>query len=354
MNLSSRLIEFSCLSLLAAFTIPVSVLPVDADVIGKADGEGSAQLQVKDLLWWLPADTETVEVTDLPQTIPDDNPNTGPEEQPELQKSLSEGFLHLPVAGLATVVHGSLYHLLRGQQVRITMVGSRNFRAPSGLGGMLYEGCEITVFSSDLGAAGRSLDEALKKAALQTEQIEGQTVFEFHEELEQDMWTIFIARPQPNVILDATDKNFLRQVLQRMAVRPPTRALPESFPEWKELDSHALIWAIRHYNPGGEKTDPSSPLGNGWGAKKPDKQAIGLVYFFDIPNKVAHVKYLSDNKDALEIAKGYWSIPQEGLAPQFTQSRTGVVDISVELNSKRTIFIFFFALMGALGHAIYL
>lgn len=47
-------------------------------------------------------------------------------------------------------------------------------------------------------------------------------------------------------VLCATSDRFLESVLRRVDVAPEARALPESMPEWKQVDFNAPAWMIRH------------------------------------------------------------------------------------------------------------
>jgi hypothetical protein len=90
------------------------------------------------VLWWLPLDTETVEVTQTPASP------RGP---------LFDVMEHArgEIVGGDVSYAETLTRHLRGARVKATVDGSRHFRPPSGLGGTLYEGALIVRFEKPLG-----------------------------------------------------------------------------------------------------------------------------------------------------------------------------------------------------------
>jgi hypothetical protein len=81
------------------------------------------------------------------------------------------------------------------------------------------------------------------------------------------------------------------------------RALPDSLPEWKHVNTGAQFWAVRHYRKRGTETDPTSPFNGAWG-KTSDPQAIGLTFHFDPDqSKTATITYLSGDENSLQRFK---------------------------------------------------
>jgi len=219
---------------------------------------------------------------------------------------------------------------------------------------MPFEGCEIAVFETSLAEVGASFDKALRKGAQRTEQIAGRTVFEFDEKLAEDHWTISVGQPKPDIVVVATNGAYREEVPKRIAIRASTRALPDNLPEWHALDPQAKVWAIRHFDPVGARTDPTSPFSGPRSFSGMDAEAIGVVYSFDPAGATAQVRYLSRNKNARQIVQKLWVNPAEGLTPEIVQTEPGIVDISESLESEKTASIFLFVLSLALGHGIYL
>jgi len=82
----------------------------------------------------------------------------------------------------------------------------------------------------------------------------------FEQKLENDLWTIYVSFPQNNVVLVATNRSFLQEVLVRMRGKEGQRALPDSLPEWKYVNRNSQFWGIRHFDRTQAKMDPSSPF----------------------------------------------------------------------------------------------
>jgi len=263
---------------------------------------------VADILWWLPPNTETVIVARGPFKLP---------VLPEEPNRQYDKILQLMTLGALTgLKEGSFYQRLVGRTVSLAVEGSRRFREPSGLGEMPYEGCAIILFQVDLGLTGVALMKALEAAALRQREVRGHRVMIFEEKMESDTWTILVAHPKPNVLLCATDEGYLSEVLNRMGAREKPRALPETLPEWKHLDVNAPFWALRHYDRENASSDPSSPLTTQKAANVPDDQGVGLVFEYNPSRgKVARVKYLSANKNAVEIATKFRPVQVEKWVP---------------------------------------
>ena len=313
----------------------------------------SRAYSVDDVIWWLPEDTQTLSVVRGPyKTTPPIS------ELPERISAIEQVALVLrmaPFGSFQMINEGSFYKLLVGRTVLFGVEASRKFRAPEDLGGMLYEGCDIVVFQEGLGPA---RDELLKQMASQAKQVQtiaGQEVMSFEETLEHDLWEFFICIPSPDVLLCATNKDFLAQVLTRMHKRGQTRALPDNLREWKLVDTTARFWALRHYDKADAIEDPSSPLsGEQSAANWPDTKAVGIVFAFDpASSKVATVKYLSDNKDALKLFSDEHLKIGQGFNPVIRQTTDGVVEMKVSLTDDEGSSMFLMVLFALLGHAVF-
>ncbi len=243
---------------------------------------------------------------------------------------------------------------LGGRKVILGVQGARRFRSPTALGLMTYEGGQVLVFDADLGTAGEQLWEALKKDAQQMFELEGRAVAEFQRKLEEDVWTYYVVRPFGRIVLTATDRGYLLEMLRRMVRSGPGRALPESLPEWQQLDRTARVWAIRHYDPADAELDPSSPLRGPAPANRPDPKAVGLVFYLDPARPRAIVKYLSGADDGVRVAASLWRHRHADLDPEIRQRTAGVVEIAAVLEKERGSEMFWFVLLAALGHGIYL
>jgi hypothetical protein len=218
---------------------------------------------------------------------------------------------------------------------------------------MLYEGCQILVFEKDLGKAGEDLMAAMKKDS-PGRKIEGHEVFTFTEKLEQDQWTLFVTRPRGDVLLCATQEEFLTEVLKRFAKPGGQRALPPELPEWKQVDPSADFWSIRHYDAGSALLDPSSPLRAKAAANVPDPGAIGTTISLRKDDKILSVRYLTKSENGLEIARAQWDHEAEKLKPKIKWAEPGVVDVGFTRDKEFEPGMFIFVLLAVLGHAIYI
>jgi hypothetical protein len=312
---------------------------------------------VEQALSWLPADTETAIAANGPFSLPDLNPaERNPPAHGDADET-GEIFSRVPV-GLFGFKKGLMGNYFKNDKVLLALEGSRHFRTPAGLGEGPYQGCDIAVFASDIKV---SVDAFLKNssdAVMRTERIEGQEVIVFQEQLEEDTWTTFVAFPKPNIAVAASNKAYLREVLARINGKRGERALPESLPEWKYVDTHTAFWALRHYAKTEVSTDPTSPFAGESSWLITDSQAIGMAFYFDpAKSKTATITYLSGDKNSLaNVQKHFFPIESEPGAGEmhirYREIAPGVVEGSCDLDHIESAEIFTFVLMGLLGHSL--
>ncbi len=272
------------------------------------------------------------------------------------RQEVLRSFEALPT-GLVTLPKGLLQQL-SGHPAIFAIEGSRHFRPPSALGGMRFEGCEIVMFDGDIhGVAGAFIADAQKNAA-GFEQIEGQNIAISQKKLEADTWTSFVAFPKPNLLVVATNRDYLRDVLSRIAGHAGPRALPPGLPEWKYVNATAPVWALRHYDRSQAALDPSSPIGAEKSANFRDDKAIGIAFNLR-DDQTATITYLSDSKDALRRMKS-GLFPPEGepestrnLKIEYSEVAPGAIQGTFTLNQSDAVWYFTFVLIGVLGHAVY-
>lgn len=338
---------------------PASSQPATRQVLrwqvgGVAQNQQFSLESIDDVLWWLPEDTETTSVARGPFKVTPaiDGPPRG---VPALEYAdLALRTSHLGI--LQTIDKGKFHAPLVGRSVLFCIQGSRRFRPPTQLGGMLYEGCDIIVLQDGLRASRDLLMRQLKSNARQVQSIAGQQVMVFEERLENDTWKLFVALPAPNVLLCATNRDYLTQVLNRRLQRGQKRALPEDIPEWKHVNTDAKFWAVRHYIRDDAQDDPSSPLsGEQEAVNWPDKQAIGIVFELD-PRRsnLATVRYLSANKGALKLVTDYQAKVGPEFKPVIQQNGDGPIEMLVSLDESVEAGMLFFVLSWLFGHGIYL
>ncbi len=189
------------------------------------------QPDLKEILSWLPADTETVIGANGPFALKDlDAANsTKPLDVPSPDELKMQ--MQALALGLFSLDNGGLQTFLGGAKMALALEGSRRYRPPKELGGTLFEGCAIAVLAD---AAAIDSDAFMHKAASsakRVENIEGLTVAVFEENMEKDLVTTYLAFPRKNVVLVATNQDYLHTVLSRMHATAPPRALPETLAE---------------------------------------------------------------------------------------------------------------------------
>ena len=313
------------------------------------------------VLSWLPADTETLIVANGPFFLP--KPETDIDMDEDRMRQLSRKEINRQFEALPTTLVGlpeGLFKILNRRKVAFAMEGSRHFRSPTELGEMPYEGCDIVVFVNSIAGLGDAFMKNSKNVATKFEEIEGQRVAVFIQKLEEDVWTAFVAWPKPNVLVIATNREYLRDVLARIGSAAGPRALSDELPEWKYVNTRARCWGLRHYDKNQANLDPTSPFGEDKPTNFPDDQAIGIVFNFDAaPGDAATITYLSGAKDVLEIVQaGLFPVESDpdsikDLRIHYREIAPGVVRGSFDLVHSEPVWYFTLVLMAVLGHAVY-
>jgi len=329
---------------------------------GQASSRVEADRAPEDLtrfMSWLPADTETIRVARGPFVLASTLEESEAKGRAISDKELTRNFEELTLA-LLGFNDGLLSKRLEGKRINFALEGARHFRPPAGLGEMPYEGCAIAVFSDNLRNEISSFVQDARKSALRVERIEDHDVSVFREKREQDTWTTFVAFPDENVILVASDRNYLAEVLARLVGKVGPRALPNDLPEWKYVNANARFWGLRHYDKSQTQADPSSPYGGRKSANFPDEQAVGLAFAFDPESgRSATITYLSGN---LSIGSKSSDSPlsmahapeAKGLNIKIRELSPGVLEGSYSLEHLEAVRFFLFVLEEVLGHGIYI
>jgi hypothetical protein len=317
----------------------LTVLPVEAQ------GEPPGMPLWEQLLWWLPENTETIIVAPRPFQLP---------KLPRDEPSFADLALLLPTGGNFDAQGLTLHAELQGQMITCAIGGARRFRPPPAqkLGIGSYEGCHVLQFHSVSNVAVRMAFENFQKKAEVTLEIAGIRVAVGSK---TETSSYLVANPRPGLLILATDKDYLRQTLERMARKQEKRAIPSELPEWKHVDVKARVWAVRHYRKEFAATDPSSPFHDKSSAIGPDLDAVGFVFWYNPDNdNVAHARYLSRSNLALtKVKEGGWSVPSEGFEPKVKQTGPDAVEIASPIDKKNGV-SFWFVLTGWLGHGLYI
>ena len=313
---------------------------------------------LKRVLSWLPSNTETVFAARGPFTIPAAFPQHEPVTDKATDQEVDQMLQCLPMA-LFDIQKGHLLQQLKGQRVDVAIEGSRRARPPSGLGGQPYEGAAIVVLAPGSQIASNAVMQRLQGESIRSEEIQGLHVLVFQEKMEDDLWTTYLAFPDKDVVVVATDRGYLEEVLtRRKGGGALQRALPDSLPEWGVIDQRAAYFGIRHYDRSQAQSDPSSPFGGKKTANFPDERAIGFAFSIDkaTTGLVAMTYFSSDptitsEQSPFQILKT--SLDARDIDSQFQSIEPGVVQASCSFKTVEGLDFFVFLLEAFMGHAIY-
>jgi hypothetical protein len=320
-------------------TTGLLVLLVGVPGIRSQSQTSRVSADIEELLWWLPPDTETVEVTQTP---------TNPRGPLFEAMKLARG----EFAGGDTSWAGSLAEHLKGTRINATVDGSRRFAPPSGFGEMLYEGATIIRFAKPLAETGRQLTADLTTRAAKVDQFDGLQMLEFRDKIESDTWRFWITIPRADVLVIATNRAYVEELVRRRGARTGRRAFPEDLPEWQSIDVTAPFWALRHYRRDAPD-DSTSPFGPTNMLAGFDTGAIGVTAHVKADGRTIVAHYLSSGATAEQIARRIWHHPGDGVSPEFRRVGGDVVEIRFVAQDEEQLSMFFFHLMAALGHAVY-
>lgn len=295
---------------------------------------------IEELLWWLPPDTETLQVERAP-----DKPRG-------LLFDVKED-AHGEVDDDAAPWVKVFARHLNAAKVAVSVDGSRHFAPPRGFGDMPFEGAEITRFARPLGETGQHLMAELGKLALKADRFDGVEILEFRDKAEDDVWTSLVTMPRDDVLVVATSRAYLEELLSRRKARTGTRALPEDLPEWQWADVTAPFWALRHFRRDAPN-DTTSPFKESNVVDGFDPAAVGVTASVRPDGRTFVVHYLSSAANAEQIARRVWHHPDEGVSPAFRPLGANVLQIRFVAKDESDLSMFLMTLLGVLGHATYM
>jgi hypothetical protein len=307
----------------------------------------------REVLSWLPTDTETViAAKDFP--LPD---FSRIEKEPELYTK--EVAFQSILLGSWGVKNSSLPEYFKNQKVLLAVEGARHFRSPEGFGLMPFEGCTLIVFADDQSSRADSFVNTSSGGAFRIEEVEEHKILVFQERLESGLWTTFVTFKKPNMLLVATNLDYLREVLARMGGKTGPRALPEILPEWRYVNTNAQYWGLRHYDLARGTADPSSPFFSGtksMTAPWSDGRAVGLTFDFDpATGKAARITYVSGNPSIAKAERGPLSMAHGGskFGMVYRDLGPGATEASYNIGDSNAARNFFFILSFILGHGVF-
>lgn len=345
-----------------AIAAPVSLVADSPQSSRSSIGSTDQPVGQQDLLWWLPADTESVVVARGPFSIPSVPNETNEKNDQEWftrKASPADIRVELEELPLELLYEVGLSEALRGYTVAYAMQGSRHFRYPShGSEVTEYEGCSIVVFDRDLDGLENAISQTPDWKGASKGVISGTQVLSWHEKSKDAEWAYFVAFPKPNVLLIANNRKYLLEVLERMAQKKMPRALPDQLPEWKFLDANALFWGLRHYDPTQAKKDPTSPLGGDSAYVQGDPKAIGVLFAL-APKSERRLVITTFSRDEAktkaEASKAHAvSEPQDGVKYEIEllSPAVGVLEEVYTLDRSSTLDYCLLAIRFALGRGM--
>jgi len=296
---------------------------------------------IEEILWWLPPDTETLQVTQA---------RTGARGPLFEAIEVANGKIEFGDVGYAEVLNQSL----KTARLIAMVDASRRFVAPSGLGEMPSEGAMILRFEKPLGASGNRMMAELEKTAEKVEDIAGVKVILFRDRLEDDILSSYITIPRPDTLVVATDRGYLEEMLGRRETRAGARAMPQDLPEWQWIDATAPFWALRHYQRENVDKDPTSPFRKNASWSVFDADAVGVTAHASADGTTMVVHYLSKSPKAEQAARRIFYHPGDGLSPTFKGVSADAIEVRYVAKDEEDLAMFWFYLMAALGHAVYL
>ncbi len=346
------------LTALIAIAAPVSLV-ADPPQSPKPSTRSTDQAVVeKDVIWWLPADTESVVAARGPFLIPHEPDEMNEKNDVEWftkKASLADIRAELEALPLELLDDVDLVGALKGYTVAYAMQGSRHFREPSGYEVTEYEGCSIVVFDRNLDGLETTIAQVPGWTGASKGAIGGSKVLIWHGEGKDAERTYLLAFPKPNVLLIANNRKYLVEVLERMAQKKMPRALPNELPEWKFLDANARFWGLRHYDPTQAKKDPTSPLGGDSAYVQGDPKAIGVLFALDPKSErslVVTTFSRDEAKTKSEASRGHAvSEPQDGVRYEvgLRNPAPGVLEEVYTLDRSSTLDYCLLAIQFALG-----
>ena len=343
-----------------AITLFSCVLYCHGQIAGKPSQSGLRQPTLKEVLSWLPEDTASVIAANGPFPLPDLDALSGRHwKKGEVRPADLETWMRALPLRLLRLKNGDLQRNLIAKTVALVVEGVRRLGPPNWRKELHFQAYEIVVFDPKVTLDRDSFMKNAVGSAVRFQEIAGEKAAVFEEWRDMDLWTTFVSLPRSNVVLVANDADCLDTVLTRMGGSPGPRALPETLPEWKYVDTRAPLWGLRHYQEGEAGLDTSAFSGQNASTNVPDKLAVGLTFWFaPSVRRMAAVAYLSGNKNARQILLDRLSLADAKSASprefqiRLSQPAAGVIKGSVTLSSYELFGRFFLGLIIMMGHAV--
>lgn len=353
-------VDAAVLTALVAMAAPVPLVADPSRSPEPSTRNTDQKVVEKDLIWWLPADTESVVAArglfSIPNQLPNETNEKNDQEWFTRKASVADIRVALEELPLELLYDVDLSETLKGYTVAYAMQGSRHFRPGEEV--MEYEGCSIVVFDRNLDGLETTIAQTPSWKSASHGVISGAQVLIWQERSKDAKRKYFLAFPKPNVLLIANNREYLVEVLERMAQKKMPRALPNDLPEWKFLDAETRFWGLRHYDLTQAKKDPTSPLGGDSAYVQRDPKAIGVLFALD-PMSERRLVVTSFSRDEAkakaEASRGRAvSEPQDGVRYEvgLRNPAPGVLEEVYTLDRSTTLDYCLLAIQFALGRGI--
>lgn len=326
------------ISLAAAFYLALwSIATVSPHARGAEDGAPSLPPAVENLLRCFPENTETVVVAQSFKIR-----RSQEDKSIFFSTPIWDHLQHLSLCDLFKLEGDAGLDELLDREVSVAVNGARDFTVVSAFGSLRYQGCGIVRFKEPLPDDGRKIIDALRKKARTVRTILGTEVFVFPDRtamesaIKPKKWQgQFIACLAADTLLCASSDEFLREVLERSAVRAAGRALAADLPEWKHVDCRAPVWMIRHIP---RKFAGQLAAGLTWSLKPQGRNVFEVTY---IP---------VEGKKPLPIAE-IWREDDLAARPTITEKDDGAVVVTIDLEKGKEEIWYAFPIYWSLGEA---
>jgi hypothetical protein len=293
---------------------------------------------IRRALAWLPEDTETViAAQSFTITVPDPNAAELP---PERSKEAFNAAI--PIVALGALAEEEMAKYLKplvARKVVLALRGARNYEwVTASLPAYRMEGCLIMIFEKDLGEAGKAWEKMLRAGADEVRRMAGRDVF-VHPPTKAMRparpWNwpgklgVYLTMLNADTILCATSDKYLEEVLERIDMPPTRRALPDTLPEWKHVNSMAPVWILRHNSDPGERARVIE--GVTWTLANDRFQAV-------------YVPVAGEEAKAVAAVRGRWQNEALAVRPTIERQKDDTVVVSSTTENLASDVLFMYAL----------
>ena len=305
--------------------------------------------QILEFLRWLPADTETVAVTQVPIVLPAEK------EWYELEPE----YFTRRISTVCGMLPG--YTWAKGLKLDRVVSGSRNFRPPTNMGMSLFDGCSVMVIAEDSPISGRQIMQEASINCDFKERESGLEILCFKKQIMDDAWTFYMCSVDPDIILWASDRRYLNELLARRKSKAERQAFLPSSELWRNLDVRSDFFALRDFRKC--KSPTGSP--NTFLLLEPAPERIyidtGLVGYrvsYNYSTTTLEETYISNDWKAQELREYHETHSKsfrDELVPCKMAYRRGTwlnVSTDVSKGSSDAYFIFLFGALANLGHSL--